>query len=350
VGNIRRGLGSTSVLLAVIMALAGCTAPERNTSSTESGEENGGRAESVAAIIKGLDNPFFQTMEQGIEDQAKAAGTSVTVQAANSLNDTTGQADKVQALAGQNYGCFIINPITQTNLVQPLVQVANADKHIVNIDSPIGEDAAEAANLDISTYIGTDNVEAGNLAAQEMARLLPNGGDVALIGGVAGDATSEARLEGFRQGIPDNINIVQTISADWERQKALTAAGDILRARPNLAGFFVANDDMGLGVVRALADVGKQNQVKVISVDGLQDAIKAVQQGTLSATVAQYPYAIGAMGMEACQAALAGETLPDNVTAPVAVVNKSNANQALESFPKPFAEYDDPFADLLGQQ
>lgn len=349
-GNIRRGLGSTSVLLAVIMTLAGCTTPERNTSSTESSEQNGGRAESVAAIIKGLDNPFFQTMERGIQDQAKAAGTSVTVQAANSLNDTTGQADKVQALAGQNYGCFIINPITQTNLVQPLVQVANAGKHIVNIDSPIGEDAAKAANLDISTYIGTDNVEAGKLAAQEMARLLPNGGDVALIGGVAGDATSEARLEGFRQNIPGNINIVQTISADWERQKALTAAGDILRARPNLAGFFVANDDMGLGVVRALADVGKQNQVKVISVDGLQDAIKAVQQGTLSATVAQYPYAIGAMGMEACQAAVAGKTLPEDVTAPVAVVNKSNADQALESFPKPFAEYDDPFADLLGQQ
>jgi ribose transport system substrate-binding protein len=81
-------------------------------------------ASRVAAVIKGLDNPFFQIMQQGIEDQAKATNTPVTVQAANSLNDTTGQADKVQALAGQDYGCFIINPITQINLVQPLVQVA----------------------------------------------------------------------------------------------------------------------------------------------------------------------------------------------------------------------------------
>jgi ABC-type sugar transport system substrate-binding protein len=347
VGNKRHGLGRASVLLVALMTLAACTAPERNTSSSESGEPTKGSTEPVAAVIKGLDNPFFQTMQRGIEDQAKTAGTTVTVQAANSLNDTTGQADKVQALAGQNYGCFIINPITQTNLVQPLVQVANAGKYIVNIDSPIGEEAAKTANLKVSTYIGTDNVSAGKLAAQEMARLLPNGGDVALIGGISGDATSQARLEGFQQGIPDNIQIVQTVSADWERQKALTAAGDILRARPNLAGFFVANDDMGLGVVRALADVGKQTQVKVISVDGLQDAIKAVQQGTLSATVAQYPYAIGMMGMEACQAAMAGETLPGNVTAPVAVVNQSNADQALTSFPKPFSDYPDPFADLL---
>ncbi|GAB4384108.1 MAG: substrate-binding domain-containing protein [Elainellaceae cyanobacterium] len=352
-GKKRRGLGGASVLLVAIMAIAACTAPQQNTSSTDSDQtvaSTGDTTEPVAAVVKGLDNPFFQTMQQGIEDQAKTAGTDVTVQAANSLNDTTGQADKVQALAGQNYGCFIINPITQTNLVQPLVQVANAGKPIVNIDSPIGEDAAQAANLNISTYIGTDNVQAGELAAEEMARLLPDGGDVALIGGVAGDATSQARLEGFQQGIPDNIQIVQTVSADWERQKALTAAGDILRARPDLAGFFVANDDMGLGAVRALADVGRQGDVKVISVDGLQDAIEAVQEGTLSATVAQYPYAIGVMGMEACQAAMAGETLPENVTAPVAVVNQSNADQALENFPKPFAEYEDPFADLLEQQ
>lgn len=348
-GKKRRDLRSASVLLVAIMAIAGCTAPERNTSSNETGNQNGDNTQPVAAVIKGLDNPFFQTMQRGIEDQAKTAGTSVTVQSANSLNDTTGQADKVQALAGQNYGCFIINPITQTNLVQPLVQVANAGKHIVNIDSPIGKEASQTANLKISTYVGTDNVSAGKLAAQEMARLLPNGGDVAMIGGISGDATSQARLEGFQQGIPSNIRIVQTVSADWERQKALTTAGDILRARPNLKGFFVANDDMGLGVVRALADVGKQAQVKVISVDGLQDAIKAVQQGTLSATVAQYPYAIGTMGMEACQAAMAGKTLPENVTAPVAVVNQGNAEQALKSFPKPFAAYKNPFADLLKQ-
>lgn len=346
-GKKRGVLGANAVFLVALMALTACNAPQRNTSSNESSNQTGGNAAPVAAVIKGLDNPFFQTMQRGIEDQAKTAGVSVTVQAANSLNDTTGQADKVQALAGQNYGCFIINPITQTNLVQPLIQVPNAGKYIVNIDSPIGQEAAQAANLKVATYIGTDNVSAGRLAAQEMARLLPEGGDVALIGGVAGDATSQARRAGFQQGIPSNIRIVQTVAADWERQKALTAAGDILRARPNLQGFFVANDDIGLGVVRALADVGKQSQVKVISVDGLQDAIQAVQQGTLSATVAQYPYAIGAMGIEACQAAMAGKTLPENVTAPVAVVNQTNAAQALESFPKPFAAYPDPFADLL---
>jgi ABC-type sugar transport system substrate-binding protein len=345
VNKKRHGYRVALAILATAIAATACTAPQRSSDgSNNNGSNSTGQ---VAAVIKGLDNPFFQTMQQGIEDQAKAAGTNVTVQAATGINDTTGQADKIQALAGQDYGCFIVNPITQTNLVQPLFQIAKSGKPIVNIDSPIGAEAASNAGLKVSTYIGTDNVSAGKQAAAEMARLLPNGGDVALIGGIAGDATSQARLTGFEQGIPSNIRIVQTISADWERQKALTAAGDILRARPNLKGFFVANDDMGLGVTRALADVGKQGQVKVISVDGLQDALRAVQEGTLSATVAQYPYAIGAMGMEACQAAMSGKTLPTNVTAPVLVVTQANAAQALESFPKPFSSYPDPFAELL---
>src|SRR5205823_4751538 len=145
---------------------------------------------------------------------------------------------KLQALAGQNYGCFIVNPITGTNLVQSLVQISQSGKPIINIDNPISPDAAKTANLKISTYIGTDNVSAGKMGASEMAKLLPNGGDVALIGGIAGDVTSQARLNGFQQGAPSNFHIVQTVAADWDRGKALTAAGDILRARPTLKAFF----------------------------------------------------------------------------------------------------------------
>ncbi|MFZ5871181.1 MAG: substrate-binding domain-containing protein, partial [Actinomycetota bacterium] len=283
-----------------------------------------------------MDNPFFQAMEQGIQDQASAQGSSVTVQAATSITDTTGQADKLNSLAQQNFSCFLVNPISGTNLVQSLVEVQKKNKPIVNIDSPVDPKAAQAANLKIATYVGTNNITAGKLAATEMLKLIPAGSSVALIGGIAGDVTSAARLNGFSQGVGSNVKIVQTVAADWDRQKALTAAGDVLRARPDLRGFFVANDDMGLGVVRAVADAGKAGQVKVISVDGIRDALASVQQGGLSALVSQYPYTIGQMGMEACKAAAAGKSLPTNVEAPVLLVTKANAGEALSSFPKPF--------------
>jgi ribose transport system substrate-binding protein len=335
---LNRG-AAAAVTASALVLLAACGSGS-TTTTTSSGTAK------VAAVIKGLDNPFFQSMQQGIEEQAKTSGVPVTVQAANSITDTTGQADKLTGLANQDYTCYIVNPISGTNLVQGLAQLAAKKKTIVNIDSPVDASAATAAKASPATYIGTDNEQAGAMAAKQMATLLPAGGEVAAIGGIAGDVTSGKRVDGFTKNIPGNLKVVQTVAANWDRQEALTQATNLLQAHPSLVGFFVANDDMGLGVSRAVANAGKTGQVKIISVDGVKDALTAVKAGQLDATVAQYPYAIGLMGMEACQAAAKGKTLPSNVKAPVELVTKDVADKALASTPKPFGTYDDPFKAL----
>jgi ABC-type sugar transport system substrate-binding protein len=332
---------------AAALALSACGSSGSTSAGSSGSASSGTGAAKIAAVIKGLDNPFFQTMERGIKDQSASGGASTTVQAAASITDTTGQADKLTGLAGQDYSCYIVNPISGTNLVQGLAQLAAKKKTIVNIDSPIDAKAATAASATPATYIGTDNVQAGETAGKQMAKLLPQGGTVAVIGGIAGDVTSGARIEGFQKGIGSGITVVQTVAANWERQEALTQATNLLRAHPDLKGFFSANDDMGLGIARAIANSGKTGKVEVISVDGVKDALDAVKAGTLSATVAQYPYAIGLMGVEACQAAAKGKTLPTNVKAPVELITKDNATKALAVTPKPVATYDDPFAALL---
>ena len=306
----------------------------------------GGGSGQIAAVVKGLDNPFFQSMESGIKEQASTSDVEVTVQAANSTTDTAGQADKLTGLAGQDFSCFIVNPITGTNLIEGIAALSAKDIPIVNIDSPIDSEAAKAANAKIATYIGTDNTDAGAQGAAELAKLLPGGGTVALIGGTSGDVTSAARLDGFKGALPPNITITSIVAADWERQMALTKATDIMTANQNLSSFFVANDDMGLGVAQAIANAGKTGQVKVISVDGNKEAFEAVKAGGIDAVVAQFPYVIGAMGVEACKAASAGQTLPTNVKAPVQVVTKANVDTALAAAPKPAAPYEDPFAAL----
>lgn len=340
--NTTKRIGAILGVTGLALSLAAC-----GSDSTDSGSDSGSDSTKVAAVIKGLDNPFFQMMESGINDRAGESGADVTIQAANSITDTTGQADKLTSLAGQDYGCFIINPISGTNLVQGVAALAAKDVPIVNIDSPIDAEAAEAAGATISTYIGTDNVEAGNLAGAQMGEFLPDGGEVALVGGIAGDVTSGMRLEGFEAGIPDTIEIVQKVDADWDRQTALTKATDIMSANPNLKGFFAANDDMGLGIARAIANAGKTGEIEVISVDGNKDAFDAVKAGEISAVVAQYPYVIGAMGLNACEAAIAGETLPESVKAPVQVVTADNVDAALAAAPAPGDPYEDPFLELL---
>jgi ABC-type sugar transport system substrate-binding protein len=299
----------------------------------------------VAAIVKGLDNPFFQYMHQGIEEQAKSDGVAVTIQAAANMGDATGQADRLTAMAMQDFDCYLVNPISVSNLVQALVPVAQKNKPIVNIDSTIDAEQAKAAGFTISTYIGTDNVAAGVLAGEEMLKLVPAGSKVALVAGIVGDVGSNARIKGFKQAVEGKLEVVVMVSADWDREKALTAATDILAAHPDLAGFFAANDIMALGVQRAVQTSGKD--VKVIGLDGIVDALKSVAAGELAATVAQYPYVVGAMGVEACKAAALGKELPANVPAPVLLINKDNAEASLKNFPRPGDDYPDPFREML---
>jgi ribose transport system substrate-binding protein len=336
--QLKNSLIFVAAASAGILSLAGCSTMGGTPAAGGSASASAGTAK-TAAVIKGLDNPFFQSMEQGI----KAADANITVQAAQDITDTAGQADRLSSLAGQDFSCFIINPISGNNLLQGVAQLKASGKTVVNIDSPVDPAAAKAANATPDTYIGTDNVSAGKLAGEQMARVVNAGDKVGIIGGIAGDVTSGDRVTGFTQGLAGKAKALETVSADWDRQVALTKAGDLLRSNPDIKGFFVANDVMGLGVARAVANAGLTGKVAIISVDGVPEGLQGVKSGELTATVAQYPYAIGEMGAQACKAAASGQKLPESVKAPVALVTKENVADALKTAPAPFMPFENPF-------
>lgn len=282
-----------------------------------------------------------------MKSAATTAGVQATIQAAADIGDTTGQADKLSALAGQDFSCFVVNPISGTNLVQSLAQVAAVGTPVVNIDNPVDPAAAEAAGLKMATYIGTDNKAAGGKAGDFVTTTAGEGIDVAIVGGIAGDVTSAARVDGFKAATEGKVTVVTEVAADWKREVALTKATDILAANTNVKAFFAANDDMGLGIVKAVENAGLTGKITVVSVDGNKDALQSVADGGLSATVAQYPFAIGSLGLQACQAAAAGKTLPANVESPTALVTKAEAADAMAKFPQPFQEFENPLASLL---
>jgi ABC-type sugar transport system substrate-binding protein len=331
---------SPRVLLVAVVALAaaGC-------GGDDSGAADGGGA-SVGVVIKGLDNPFFAAMKDGVVAAAHDRNADVRVSAATGLEDTAGQASKLEALIANQLDCYIVNPISQSNLAQALSHVQHGIP-IVNIDSPVGTDEARALGIDISTYIGTDNEAAGALAADTMAALVPRDARVAVIGGISGDATSAARLDGFGEGAREHFDLLDPVSADWDERKAMLAARTLLRDEPDIDGFFAANDQMALGVAQAVAEVGRTGRVAVVGVDGIQEALQAVRRGAMSATVSQYPYTIGALGVEACLAASAGESLPAKVDAPIQAVTKRNVKRAEANFPRPVQPFESPFAAFL---
>ncbi len=88
----------------------------------------------VAAVVKGLDNPFFIGIKEGIEETALKYGVYANVQAAPGLNDDTGQANKLDALAGQNYDCYIVIPISSNNLSQAIGKITKKKKKTLAVE------------------------------------------------------------------------------------------------------------------------------------------------------------------------------------------------------------------------
>jgi ABC-type sugar transport system substrate-binding protein len=332
----RRAVWLALVAGSLAMLVAGCGDGDDATNANARGAR-------VAAVIKGLDNPFFVTMRDGLAATARHNHARLRVAAASTgIQDTAGQASQLESLAAGHPGCYVVNPINATNLVAALARAAQ-NKPIVNVDSVVGRQAAKAVGVEITTYVGTDNRAGGRLGANAMASLVDRGARVAVITGIPGDVGSGLRAEGFRQGIRGRFDVVASVAADFERGKARLAAADLLRADPRIEGLFAVNDLMALGAAEAVDAAGRRGEVKVVGFDGIRAALTAIGRGSLAGTVAQYPYTMGQLSVEACLAAIRGDRVPDTIDAPVQVVTRDNVARARANFPEPVERFKDPF-------
>src|SRR4051794_13491388 len=327
--------------LAALAALLAAICPGCSDETSSAGDL---RNVKLAAVIKALDNPFFVTMRDGLVAGARREHARLRVAAAPlGLQDTAGQASALESLAGDDPRCYVVNPINETNLVGALARAAS-DAPVVNVDSVVSPNAAKAVGVHITTYVGTDNRAGGRLGADAMAGLVDRGARVAVITGIPGDVGSGQRAGGFRDGNGNRFEVVATVAADFERKKARLAAAEILRSDPRINGFFAVNDLMALGAADAVHAAGRDARVKVVGFDGTREALTAISRGSMSATVSQYPYAMGQLSIEACLAALRGDAVPARVNAPVQVVDSHNVARARANFPKPVERFDDPFS------
>jgi ABC-type sugar transport system substrate-binding protein len=329
---------ATLLLFAVCGAATGCGSRPSTVSKQPTA--------SIVAVIKGLDNPFFASMRDGLVATAAREGAPLRVDAAADVNDAAGQASRFQSDEGEGASCYIVSPINTTNLIGPLSSIAPKTP-IVNIDLPVAQQQAAALGVHVTTFIATDNVAAGRAAAQAMAGFVSRHARVVVLTGPSGDANSQARIEGFRKGSRGRFRVVASAAADWDGNKARRATANLLASDLHLAGIFAANDLMALGSATAVAAAGRRGDVAVVGVDGIREALLAVEGGKLSATVAQYPYTMGQLGVEACLAAARGKTIPTRIDAPLQLVTKRNVARVEETFPRPLEPFNDPLAHLL---
>ena len=177
-------------------------------------------------------------------------------------------------------------------------------------------------------FVGGLQIEIGIKAADYIAEKIGGAGKVAILEGVAGTFTSIQRVNGFKQELAEkypDIEIVASVPADYETEKGLNVATDILTANPDVSALYCCNDNMALGAVEALRARSLLGKVIVLGVDGTGDAYKSIKAGELTATVDQFPATNGAAAVEVALRLLAGQKLPKVVSTPIEVVDADNA-------------------------
>ncbi len=273
--------------------VAGDTSAAGDTTNTASGEAE------YAVILKTLSNDFWATMKKGIEEEAAKQGIKVDIFAAQSEDDTEGQLRILENCLAKNYKAIGVAPLSPTNLINGIVQANKKGIYVMNIDEKIDMDSLKAAGGSVIAFATTDNVKVGEKGANFIIDKLTDGGEVAIIEGKAGNASGEARKQGATAAFEakDNIKLVGSQPADWDRQKALDTAASMIQQNPNLKAFYCCNDTMALGALQAVKNAGKLGEIMVVGTDGAAEARDSVEAGELSATVAQNSAEIGAVSL-----------------------------------------------------
>ncbi|MET7366395.1 substrate-binding domain-containing protein [Streptomyces sp. NPDC005566] len=270
----------------------------------------------VGMSLSTLNNPFFVQMKEGAQAEAKAAGVDLTV--TDAQNDASQQANQLQNFTGSGVDSIIVNPV-DSDAVGPGVRSANtADIPVIAADR--GVNKAQTATL-----VASDNVAGGKLAARTLADKLGGKGSIVVLQGTAGTSASRERGAGFAQGLKayPGIKVVATQPADFDRTKGLDVMTNLLQSHPGITGVFAENDEMALGAVKALGSKAGKS-VSVVGFDGTPDGLKAVEAGTLYASVAQQPKELGKIAVQNAVRAAEDKKVDSTVKVPVKVVTRQN--------------------------
>lgn len=305
-----------SLLLAVaaLAAAAGCN------------RDTGNSRPRVALVLKTLNNPFFIDMQKGAEDAARRLNVDLTVQAAERETDVEKQMQIIENLVQTGVSALCIAPSGSKEIVAAVGKARQAGIPVVIVDDRIDARAAAEAGVSTNGYVGSDNVEGGRIAGRYLKQITGGHANVALLEGIPGHQTGDARLQGFKEAIKDapDVRVVASQTANWERDQGFTVFQNMLQANPSIDAVFACNDMMALGAVEAIAAAGKTGRIRVIGFDAVDDARQAIANGRMDGSVAQFPSEMGRIAVESAVKLIRGESVPAEQATKLEMITKEN--------------------------
>ena len=306
-----------AVVASATLLCTSLTACNRDSGGTDAAGDSANK--SITFALSTQANSFMVKMREGAQKKADELGLTINFQDAS--DDSATQANQLANAAATGAGAVIVNPTDSDAMAPAVKQLTDAKIPVVAVDRAVN-------NADIASYIASDNETGGKQAAKVLSDAINGEGEILVLQGKTGSSASRERGQGFDEGLKDspNIKVVAKQTAEFERVKGLDVTTNLLQAHPNVKAIFAENDEMALGAIEALGDKAGKDVI-VVGFDGVEDALKAIKEGTMYASIAQQPADMAAQAVVEASKLLKGEAATKEMQVDVVTVTKDNVDK-----------------------
>lgn len=316
-----------SFILAVCMmfSLVACGGGESGEGKSEGGNgqaEDNVDKKTIALVPPAMISPYYKSVISGAQKTCDELGYELKTLAPESESDYASQVQIVEDMITQKVDGIILCAINSDAIIAAVKKANEAKIPVVMFNTQ-----NELAGGEVACYVRYDQYEAGGKVCDFVAEQFGEDLKVAIVEGLPSDHTTE-RMGGFVDKAAEkypNIKVIASQAGDWEREKGMNAAANMLQANQDLDVIFALCDEMGLGAVQAVKEAGADT--KVVSFDGNPNAVASIQAGELVSTVSIGGPGTGSACVEALQKILNGESIDKIVNVDTEIVWKDNADQ-----------------------
>jgi ribose transport system substrate-binding protein len=306
----RTKLGVVASAAFSALLLAGCAGGATDSgSTTDTSTDTTAASEKlfIPLISKGFQHQFWQAVKTGAELEAAELGVEITFEGPASETEVQAQLDMLQTALDRNPDAIGYATLDPEACVSYMEQARERGIPVVQFDAGCNSDYP--LNL-----AATDGKAAGAIAADNMARLIGEEGEVAIVGHSQINQTGVERRDGFVERLTEaypNITVVDIQYGDGDHLKSADIAKAMIAAYPNLAGMYATNEGSAIGIVNAVTELGLPNgQLTIIGFDSGAAQVQAIKDGVMAGAITQDPIGIGRAVVRNAVAAINGETLP----------------------------------------
>ena len=258
----------------------------------------------IPLISKGFQHQFWQAVKTGAEQAAKADNVKITFEGPETEAMVDKQIDMLSAALAKKPAALGFAALDSKAAIPLLKKAQDAKIPVIAFDSGVDSDIP-------LTTCTTDNVAAAGLAADKMAELIGDAGEVGVIVHDQTSRTGIDRRDGFlgeMKAKHPNVKIVSVQYGAGDQLKSTEIAKSILQANPNLKGMFGANEGSIIGVLNGAKET--KRKIVIIGYDSGKQQKAAIASGEESGAITQNPIGIGACTVDSAVKALKGDKLP----------------------------------------